>query len=49
MFGGPPQQASKAEIKEAEELANREIRNMALGCAVLYFSPFVIDYVSKLV
>lgn len=49
MFGGPAPAQSKAEIKEAEEETNRTLAQVGAAAVLLYFSPFIIDYVKRLV
>ncbi|KAF2660140.1 hypothetical protein K491DRAFT_711919 [Lophiostoma macrostomum CBS 122681] len=44
-----PPQPSKAELQAAEAHTASEIRWTAAACAVLYFSPFVVDWARKLV
>ncbi|KAF2878305.1 hypothetical protein BDV95DRAFT_613901 [Massariosphaeria phaeospora] len=49
MFGGPPPQPSKKELEEAEARTALDIKWTSAACAVLYLSPFLIDYARKLV
>ncbi|KAF2755467.1 hypothetical protein EJ05DRAFT_502926 [Pseudovirgaria hyperparasitica] len=49
MFGGPPPAPSQAELKAQEEAASNELKFALSTCFALYLSPFVIDYVRKLV
>ncbi|PNS19989.1 hypothetical protein CAC42_7956 [Sphaceloma murrayae] len=49
MFGGPPPPPSKAELEQQEQIAKVTMTGAALTCAILYLSPFAIDYVKKLV
>jgi len=48
MFAPPSEQPSDAEIKLGEEEAATNVRNFAVGCLVLYFTPHLISYVRKL-
>ncbi|KAM0805280.1 mitochondrial outer membrane translocase complex, subunit Tom5 [Usnea florida] len=49
MFGGPQAPPSKAELKAAEDEAFQTVKQVAAASILLYLSPFVVDYVKKLV
>ncbi|KAF2156092.1 hypothetical protein K461DRAFT_291044 [Myriangium duriaei CBS 260.36] len=49
MFGGAPPPPSKAELKAQEEVARTTVTAGLITCALLYLSPFAVDYVKRLV
>ncbi|PSN68425.1 hypothetical protein BS50DRAFT_634004 [Corynespora cassiicola Philippines] len=49
MFGGPPPPPSKAELEKAEAQTASDIKWTAAAAAVLYLSPFLVEYASRLV
>jgi len=49
MFGGPPPQASPAEIKAQEDEAAGTVQSVIVGAVLLYLSPFAVDAIKKLV
>ncbi|UPX18432.1 uncharacterized protein EKO05_0008732 [Ascochyta rabiei] len=48
MFGAPPQ-PSKQELERAEAQTMLDIKWTAASAVVLYLSPFLVDYVYKLI
>ncbi|KAJ8109284.1 hypothetical protein OPT61_g7570 [Boeremia exigua] len=48
MFGAPPQ-PSKQELDRAEAQTMSDIKWTAASAVVLYLSPFLVDYVYKLI
>ncbi|KAJ4985983.1 hypothetical protein SVAN01_08565 [Stagonosporopsis vannaccii] len=48
MFGAPPQ-PSKQELERAEAQTMTDIKWTAASAVVLYLSPFLVDYVYKLI
>ncbi|KXT05420.1 hypothetical protein AC578_11013 [Pseudocercospora eumusae] len=49
MFGGPPPPPSAEELQAQEQAAKATIFTMVSACVVLYFSPFAVNAVKKLV
>jgi len=49
MFGGAPSPPSVAEVRIQESLAKSAMQFTLSTCFVLYLSPFVVDYVKKLI
>ncbi|KAL6708297.1 hypothetical protein ACN47E_003221 [Coniothyrium glycines] len=47
MFGAPPQPSEK-ELRAAEAQTLSDIKWTAASAVVLYFSPHLVEYVSKL-
>ncbi|KAI5819080.1 hypothetical protein BZA77DRAFT_260187 [Pyronema omphalodes] len=48
MFGGAPPPPSAAEVRMQEAMAKSSIQFTISTCFLLYLSPFVVDYVQKL-
>ncbi|KAK4631732.1 hypothetical protein CLAFUW4_02895 [Fulvia fulva] len=49
MFGGPPPPPSAEELRQQELLATATIYQFGIIATLLYFSPFAVDAVKKLV
>ncbi|KAF2160827.1 hypothetical protein M409DRAFT_28707 [Zasmidium cellare ATCC 36951] len=49
MFGGPPPPPSPEELRKQEQAAAQTLYGMVSMCILLYFSPFAVDAVKKLV
>jgi len=49
MFGGAPPPPNPAEVRMQEAMAKSTIQFTISTCFILYLSPFVVDYVQKLI
>ncbi|KAI5787134.1 hypothetical protein EDC01DRAFT_788883 [Geopyxis carbonaria] len=49
MFGGAPPPPSEDEVRAQVAMAKSSLQYTLSTCFVLYLSPFVVDYVRKLI